>query len=112
MNTLSDQNITLGKIIKHARKKQKIPAAKLSKEVGITQRYLFRIERNENEPSFDVLFKLIRALNISPDLIFYPEKTCKNSEVENLIRMLSACDECAISVLTATAKALLTWRQP
>ena len=109
---MSDQNITLGEIIKYARKKQKIPAAKLSKEVGITQRYLFRIERNENEPSFDVLFKLVRALNISPDLIFYPEKSCKISEVENLIRMLSAYDECAINVLTATAKALLTWRQP
>ena len=106
---MGDQHITWGEIIKRARKKQKIPAAKLSKEVGITQRYLFRIERNENEPSFDVLFRLVRALNISPDSIFYPEKTCKNSEVENLIRMLSACDESTISVITATAKALLAW---
>lgn len=45
------------------------------------------------KPSFDVLHKLVRELIISADSIFYPEKQSKDSEAENLLRMLSACDE-------------------
>ena len=56
---------------------------------------------------YDVLYKLIRELSISPDLIFYPEKPSKESEVENLIRMLYTCDERSLEVVKATAKALI-----
>ena len=44
---------------------------------------------------------------ISADSIFYPEKPSKDSEVENLLRMLSACDERSLEVVKATAKALI-----
>ena len=55
----------------------------------------------------DVLYKLIRELSISADSIFYPEKPSKDSEVENLLRMLSACDERSLEVVKATVKALI-----
>ena len=50
---------------------------------------------------------MIRELSISPDLIFYPEKPSKDSEVENLLRMLSDCDERSLEVVKATVKALI-----
>ena len=87
---------TLGYIIKAARE-----------NAGITMRYLYRIENEGKKPSFDVLHKLVRELNISADSIFYPEKPSKDSEVENLLRMLSACDERSLEVVKATAKALI-----
>ena len=59
------------------------------------------------KPSFDVLYKLIRELSISADSIFYPEKPSKDSEIENLLRMLSACDERSLEVVKATVKALI-----
>ena len=46
-------------------------------------------------------------LSISADSIFYPEKPSKDSEVENLLRMLSACDERSLEVVKATVKALI-----
>ena len=98
---------TLGRIIKTARENAGITIEALASKVDITERYLYRIENEGKKPSFDVLHKLVRELNISADSIFYPEKPSKDSEVENLLRMLSACDERSWEVVKATAKALI-----
>ena len=98
---------TLGEILKTARMRADITMETLAERVDITERYLYRIENEGKKPSFDVLHKLVRELNISADSIFYPEKPSKDSEVENLLRMLSACDERSLAVVKATVKALI-----
>lgn len=98
---------TLSEVIRNAREKTNTTIEQLAEKVGITERYLYRIENEGKKPSYNVLYKLIRALNISPDLIFYPERESLNVEVENLIRMLCNCDDRSLEVLVATAKALL-----
>ena len=102
---------TLGDIIKNAREKAGITIEALANKVDITERYLYRIENDNKKPSYDVLYKLIRELSISPDLIFYPEKPSKDSEVENLLRQLSDCDDRSLQVIKATAKALIDTAQ-
>lgn len=44
---------------------------------------------------------------MDPDLIFYPRKPTKDSEIEDLLRMLYNCDERSLEVVKATAKALI-----
>lgn len=97
----------LGNVIKTAREKAGITIEYLATNVGITERYLYRIENEGKKPSFDVLYKLTRKLSISTDMIFYPEKPSRDSEIENLLRMLSQCDERSLEVVKATAKALI-----
>ncbi len=104
---MHNQPDTLSTVIKTAREKNGITIEALAEKVGITERYLYRIENEGKKPSYDVLCKLIRELSISPDLIFYPEKPSKDSEVENLLRMLYSCDERSLEVVKATAKALI-----
>ena len=104
---MHNQPETLGNIIKSARQRADITIEALADRVDITERYLYRIENEGKKPSYDVLYKLIRELSISPDSIFYPEKPSKDSEVENLLRMLSACDERSLEVVKATVKALI-----
>ncbi len=104
---MHSQHETLGKIIKSARQHSKLTMEELAEQIGVTERYLYRIENEDKKPSYDVLYKLVRVLSISPDLIFYPEKTAEESEVENLIRMLYNCDERSLEVVKATAKALI-----
>ena len=101
----------LGEIIKKSREKAGITIEALANKLEITERYLYRIENEGEKPSFEVLYKLIRELSISPDLIFYPEKPTKDSEVENLLRQLSDCDERSLEVIKATAKALIDTAQ-
>ena len=97
----------LSDIIKAARQRADITVEKLAESIGVTERYLYRIENENKKPSFNVLFKLIRKLNILPDSIFYHEKPSKDSEVENLVRMLYNCDERSMSIIKATVKAAL-----
>ena len=98
---------TLGEIIKTARDKSDLTVEELTARVGISERYLYRIENEGKVPTFEVLKKIVRELAIDGNLIFYPEKPSKDSEVENLLRMLSACDERSLEVVKATAKALI-----
>ena len=98
---------SLSGIIKSARQRAEITVEKLAENIGVTERYLYRIENEGKKPSFDVLFKLIRELRISPDSIFYPENLSKDSEVENLIRMLYNCDERSMEIVKATVKAVV-----
>lgn len=73
----------------------------------MTDRYIYRIENESKKPSYDVLFEIIQILHIDPDLIFYPRKPTKDSEIEDLLRMLYNCDERSLEVVKATAKALI-----
>lgn len=98
---------TLGSAVKAARKNREMTIEDLAERLGISVRYLCRIENKGQKPSYDVLFKMIRELSIEPDLIFYPEKTSKNSEIEDLIRMLYNCDEDLLEVIKATVKAII-----
>lgn len=100
-------NDTLGKILKLAREKADMSVEALAIKVGVTPSYIYRIEKGSQKPSFDILYCWIRELYISPDLIFYPEMSTKRPRIENLVRMLSVCDDNELALVTATVKALV-----
>ena len=97
----------LSSVIKSARENADITIEALAAKIGISERYVYRIENEQKRPSFNVLFRLIRALAINSDLIFYPDKPCKDTEIEDLIRMLYNCDERSMLIIKATVKAAL-----
>mgnify|MGYP003594449896 CR=1 FL=1 len=97
----------LSSVIKSARENADITIEALAAKIGISERYVYRIENEQKRPSFNVLFRLIRALAINSDLIFYPDKPCKDTEIEDLIRMLYNCDERSMEIIKATVKAAL-----
>lgn len=104
MYTTSDK---LGSVIKNAREHMGLTREALAEMVGISPRYLMLIENKKKKPSYNVLFKIIRELSIMPDAIFYPDKPCKDTEIEGLIRMLYNCDDRSMKVIKATVKATL-----
>ncbi len=97
----------LGDVIKAARQNSDFTMESLAAKIGVTERHLYRIENEGQKPSYDVLYKLIRELSIDPDKIFYPEKLSKESEIENLIRMLYNCDDKTLKIIKATITALI-----
>lgn len=101
------ENDMLGAVIKKARKNKKMTLESLAEKIGISARYLGSIENENKKTSYDVLFKLIRTLGISPDLIFYPGLPSKENELEDLIRLLHSCDTRSLNVARATIEALL-----
>ena len=105
--TVQKRPETLGEIIKTARDKSDLTVEELTARVGISERYLYRIENEGKVPKFEVLKKLVRELAIDSNSIFYPEKPSKDSEVEDLVRMLYNCDDRSMKIVRATAKAAL-----
>lgn len=100
-------NDKLGEILKLAREEADISVEALAIKVGVTKSYIYRVEKGFQKPSFDILYCWIRELYISPDLIFYPEMSTKRPRIENLVRMLSVCDDNELALVTATVKALV-----
>ena len=104
---MQKQPETLGEIIKVAREKSDLTVEELTTRIGISERYLYRIENEGKVPKFEVLKKLVRELAIDANAIFYPEKTSKDSAVEDLVRTLYSCDDRSMKIVKATAKAAL-----
>ena len=97
---------TLGRVIKKARRHHNLTIEALAEKIGVSERYLYRIENEGKKPSFDVLYSLVRTLSISSDSIFYPEKPSKESEIEDLVRMLYNCNERDLEIVKAVVKAM------
>ncbi len=98
---------TLSEVIKQARLRYGLSIEELADRIGVSERHLYRIENENKKPSYEVLFKLIRELSISPDLIFYPDETNEMSDLNSLLHMLHKCDPRSIEVVRATVTALL-----
>lgn len=97
----------LGTTIKQARLSANLTQDELAEQIGITGRYIMALENEHKHPSFEVLCKIILTLNIPADNIFYPESQNTENEKEQLMRLLSRCDERDLKIITATVKAML-----
>ena len=96
-----------GAVLKVARQEAGLTVEALAERIGVTERYIYRLENNGKTPGYAVLCRLIRELAISPDLLFYPEKPTQDSEVDALIRKLATCDERALTVAKGTIQLLI-----
>ena len=63
---------SLGDIIKRYREKSDYTVEELAYLIGISERYLYRIENEGKKPSYEVLFRIITVLSIPSQRIFYP----------------------------------------
>ena len=96
-----------GQTIKDARLAAGMTQDALAEQIGVTTRYIMAIENENKQPRMKVLFKLIRALKISADTIFYPEIQHADKKREQIVHMIQLCDERDLQVVMATVKALL-----
>jgi transcriptional regulator with XRE-family HTH domain len=97
----------LGSVIKAARLEKNITQAQLSAQLGITTRHLISIENNKRKPSYDLLFQLIRELEISANAIFYPEFENRELQAEKLKILIDKCDEKEVGDIITTLQILL-----
>ena len=98
---------SLGKALKAARKARKLTREKVAESVGISPRHLSSLENEGKRPSFNLLYRLVRALGMSADTIFYPEIEDESDEITQLTRRLSLCDQADLRIINATLTAIL-----
>ena len=104
MHSISDK---LGSAVKSARLDKRMTQKELAERLSITPHYLMSIENKQQLPSCDLLFRIVRELEIHADVIFYPEHEKDSALIKKLQILLSKSDEQDIAAIIATLQSLL-----
>ena len=101
----------MGAYIKHARLDQKLTYEALAEKAGISSTYLKQVENQGQIPSIPVLARILDALNISADPIFFPDAPVDNLDYQRLLVYLSKCSEDDITTILALTEAFLRTKE-
>ena len=102
----------LGSVVKSARKSKHLTQKQLAERLSISPRYLMSLENNKQIPSCDLLFRIIRELKISADMIFYPENKNDDEVIRKLQILLNNCDERDIMAIITILQSLVQIKNP
>lgn len=104
---MADVDPKLGELIKKTRIEQRLTQEEVAELVGCHTQYYKNLENGHGMPSIPMFCNIMRALRISSDEYVWPNQNRNNSTYKSLLNLLSQCDEYKLSVLHATAEALL-----
>ena len=102
----------LGSVIKSTRLGKQLTQKQLAELLSISPRYLMSLENEKQIPSCDLLFRIIRELRISADMIFYPENKNDDEVIRKLQILLNNCDERDIIVIVEILQSLVRIKNP
>lgn len=97
----------LGELMKKTRLERRLTQEEVAEMIGCHSQYYKNLENSKGMPSIPLLCKIMHALNISANDYVYPNQNKGNPVYESLQILLSQCSEYHLSVLLATAEALL-----
>lgn len=95
MNSISKSNIdkNFGKILREFRLKNNLTQEQLSEKLGISLKYISRIENGNNGIKTQTLINCINILGITPEILYKPfitnKEVAKNIEISEKIVSLS-----------------------
>lgn len=91
---MSISNISIGKRISNLRKAAGLTQAELSEKIGISEKYLSRIECGIQVPSVVIIADICEALYISADeLLSLNQSTASHNGIQNEISDLSVYEQ-------------------
>lgn len=96
----------LGDVVRTTRKNRHLSQEALAERIGVCKRTIIDIESNTGNPKFEVLYPLVRELDLPLYQVFYPEVE-ENSELKSvLIQEVSSCSEYEMKVILLVVKSL------
>ncbi len=98
--------IALGDIVKVARKGRHMSQRELADKVGVCKRTIIDIEMNIGNPKFEVLYRLIRELDLPLYQIFYPDVPENFEDKTVLLQEVGDCTEDEMKLLLPLIKSL------
>jgi len=98
---------SMGSVLRGAREAKKMTQAELAEKIESSTRTIVAIEKNKRNPTYEVLYRLVHTLDISADLIFYPDSAPLSTEQDQLVRELLACDDKELRIVAPTLQSLI-----
>lgn len=99
----------MGAVIQAARTAHGITQTALAEKIDVSLRTVIAIETGKRNPTFEVLYKVIRELSIPADLIFRPDDVHGTPEQEQFIREFRDADEQEQRIAIASVRSI--WRE-
>ena len=106
---MHDDMKRMGLIIQKARELKGITQTALADQIDVSLRTIIAIENGKRNPTFEVLYRLIDALNIPADIIFHPDDVSVTNEQEQFFREFRAADEQEQRVVMTAARGI--WQE-
>ena len=75
----------MGRVVRKAREDKGLTQAALAEQIEVSLRTIIAIENGKCNPTFEVLYRLVHALDIPADLIFRPDAIPNTQEQELFI---------------------------
>ena len=75
----------MGRVVRKAREDKGLTQAALAENIEVSLRTIIAIENGKRNPTFEVLYRLVHALDIPADLIFRPDSMPNTEEQELFI---------------------------
>jgi transcriptional regulator with XRE-family HTH domain len=96
----------MGKIIQSARAAKRITQTALADQIEASLRTIIAIENGQRNPTFEVLYRIIHALDIPADLIFHPDDVTNTPEQEQFVREFLSYTEQEQQIVMDVARCL------
>jgi DNA-binding XRE family transcriptional regulator len=98
----------LGNVVRQVRQKLGYTQNDVAEMVGVEVRTIMHIENGIGNPTWEVVFPLIRNLNIDPRTIFYPELNRNDEALSQMQILLAQCNEKDIDDLIPIFNAVIS----
>lgn len=96
-----------GNLIKEARENYKYTTEECAEKLGISTRYLQKIENEGNLPSYGTLRNIVQLFSMDANYLFYDNYNKDDFLRSNVIQKIKLCDDYELNVISATLNALL-----
>lgn len=98
----------LGDAVLRARGESKLTQSQVAAMIEKDSRTVLNIEKYEGNPKLEVLYPLVRSLEIDPREIFYPERQLESPSLRRLRTLIDSCSEYEAMKLLPVVESLLT----
>lgn len=101
----------LGDVVKQARLDLRLTQSEVAENIHADERTIANIEHYKGNPKLEILWPLLRTLEIDANAIFYPERAAESSAALHLQQLFSHCtDEELLFLLPICRSIIETYR--
>lgn len=105
---MPDYAISLGNAVKHKRKEIDLTQVQVADLIDVDARTIMNIENFKGNPKLEILYPLIRMLNIDAQEVFYPELQQESPHLRQLMQLMSDCSDQEAETLIPIIQTILT----
>lgn len=100
-----------GDVIRNARLMNNFTVAMVAEKVGVSDRYIQKIENEGKIPSYKTLKKIVNVLSVDVNELYYDVYKVEDPLYDYLCRKLKKCDTYKLNVIKSTLNALLNQKE-